>query len=319
MSYMNTRHLSKLIYSQLACAMLLGLYACGSGAPGNPSGGRGNPSSVPGTVTVGITDASVDNAQEVWVQFTGASIKPTNGTAIDFTFDSVRNINLLSLQGTIYTDLINDEVIPLGSYDWIRLHVNAANDGISDSYIKLNDGSVHELWIPSGSETGLKINTGFELLPAQNLNLMIDFDLRKSVVLSGGTYNLRPTLRMINMNASSSITGTIDPMLLSAASCSDSDPATGNAVYLFEGTDTIPADMSNGNTGPFTSASVALNVSNGNYEYTIGFVPTGDYTLAFTCQADLDDPSANDNITFSFSENVTLAADQITPLPNPVR
>ena len=319
MTFMNTRHLNKFIYSQLACAMLLGLYACGSGSPGNPSGGRGNALSVPGTVTVGITDAVVDNAQEVWVQFTGITIKPTNGNAIDFMFDSAKNINLLNLQGTLYTDLINNETVPLGSYDWIRLHVNAANDGISDSYIKLNDGSIHELWIPSGSETGLKINTGFELLSAQNLNLMIDFDLRKSVVLSSGTYKLRPTLRMTNMNNSSDITGTIDPALLSAASCSDSDPATGNAVYLFEGSDTPPEDMRIGNAGPFTSASVELNVTSGNYEYVIGFVPAGSYTLAFTCQADLDDPDTADNIAFSFTENVTVVADQTTPLPAPTR
>lgn len=316
---MNTRYFIKIIYVQLACVVLLVLYACGSGAPGNTSGGRGNPSSIPGTISVGITDAAVDSAQEVWIQFTGATIQPTDGNAIDFTFGSVKNINLLSLQGTLSTDLISNEVIPLGSYDWIRLHVNASNDSVNDSYIKLDDGSVHELWIPSGSQTGLKINTGFELTAMEELNLMIDFDLRKSVVQSGAGYILRPTLRMVNMNNSGTIIGTIDSSQVTTPSCSDADPATGNAIYLFEGTNTTPDDMRNGNSGPFTSASVELNVSSGNYEYVIGFVPAGNYTLAFTCQADQDDPGINDDIVFNISENVTVAAEQTISLPDPVR
>lgn len=318
MNPMNTQHLIKPVYALLACTISLGLYACGGGTSGNTSGGRGG-SSIPGILTVGITDAAVDSAQEVWVQFTGATIQPTNGNAIDFTFDTVKNIDLLSLQGSSYTDLINNEVIPLGSYDWIRLHVNASNDTIYDSYIKLDDGSVHELWIPSGSETGLKVNNGFELIAMETLNLMIDFDLRKSVVESNGSYSLRPTLRMVDRSGSGTVVGTIDPSQLTAANCSDADPVTGNAVYLFEGTDTTPDDMRNDNAGPFTSARVELNVSSGEYEYEIGFVPAGNYTLAFTCQADLDDPDLNDNIAFGFTENVTVVVDYSTLSPSPVR
>lgn len=316
---MKTQHTIKFIYKLLICTIFLVLNACGSGDPGNTSGGRGNSLSIPGTITVGITDAAVDSAQEVWIQFTGVTIQPTNGSAIDITFDSVKNINLLSLQGTLSTDLISNEVLPLGSYDWIRLHVNASNDSVNDSYIKLNDGSVHELWIPSGSQTGLKINTGFELIATEDLSLMIDFDLRKSVVQRNGAFTLRPTLRMVNMNVSNSIIGTIDTSQLIAPSCSDTDPTTGNAVYLFEGANATPDDMQIGNSGPFTSARVELNVSTGNYEYVFGFVPDGNYTLAFTCQADLDDPEINDDIIFNLSENVTVVADRTTQLPNPVR
>jgi hypothetical protein len=317
---MKTRLLINIIvYTQLACILLIGLSACGSSTSGNTSGGRGNPSSVPGTISIGITDAAVDDAQEVWIQFTGATVKPTNGNAIDFMFDSVKNINLLSLQGTFSTDLMNNAVVPLGSYEWIRLHVNANNDNIVDSYIKLDDGSIHELWIPSGDETGLKIVSGFELSAMDNIKLMVDFDLRKSVVLSNGTYKLRPTLRMVNMKDSGTITGTIDSSEVIAANCSDSDPTTGNAVYLFKGINAIPDDMRNGNHGPFTSANVELNVASGNYEYVIGYVPEGSYTLAFTCQADLDNPASNDDIIFRLQENVTVVADQASLTPGPVR
>lgn len=316
---MNTQQLIKLIHTQLAFAMLLGLCACGSGSSGGTSGGRGNPPPGTASLTVGITDAAVDSAQEVWVQFTGVTIQPTNGSAIDFTFDLVKNINLLSLQGTNSSELLSNEAISPGSYDWIRLHVNANNDNVNDTYIKLDDGSVHELWIPSGDQTGLIVNTGFELIATESLNLMIDFDLRKSVVQRNSAYTLRPTLRMVDITDSGTITGIIAPSQLTTPNCSDNDPATGNAVYLFEGTNVIPSDMRNGNSGPFTSANVELNVSNGNYEYVIGFVPAGSYTLAFTCQADLDDPGVNDSLIFGFSENLTVVAELTNPLPEPVR
>jgi len=336
------RFLTKLISISITYTMLLALYACSGGDSSNTLSGRGDTIdgdasdivitddsiiSKPGTITISITDAVVDSAQEVWVQFTGLTIQPSTGDAIDFIFDSEKNINLLGLQGILSTDLISNEVIPTGSYDWIRLHVNAADDDIMDSYIRLDDGSVHEFSIPSGSQTGLKINTGFEFIETEELKLMIDFDLRKSVVVSAGKYKLRPTLRMVNLDDTNSISGSINSSLLTAATCSDTDPSTGNAVYLFEGLNITPDDMDNKNPEPVSSARVELNSANGDYEYIIGFVTAGDYTLAFTCQADVDDPSSNDSIEFSLTENVTVVApepeeetqDEEEPLPDPVR
>ena len=324
--------MAKLTSLLLTCAVFLTFTSsCSDGESSNTLGGRGDagdtteigPSSKPGTITISITDAVIDSAQEVWVQFTGITIQPSNGEAIDFTFDNVKNINLLSLQGTLSTDLINSEVIPPGNYNSIRLHVNASIDSNLDSYIRLDDGSEHELSIPSGSQTGLKINSNFELTTTEELNLMIDFDLRKSVVLSAGKYKLRPTLRMINLNNTNNVTGSIDSSLLTAENCSDENPVTGNSVYLFEGIDIAADDIDNKKPEPITSASVELNSSTGQYEYIIGFVPSGDYTLAFTCQADLDEPDSDDNILFTLSENVTVTAiktdDDVDQLPDPVR
>jgi len=296
----------------------------GAGDSTSTTAGRGGSSLSPSRLTISITDAPIDSATEVWIQFTGLSIKPIGGNAIDFKFASEKNINLLALEGVHFTDLLSNTEIPVGAYSWIRLDVNAINDNINDTYIVLNDGTTHELWIPSGAQTGLKINTPFEIAANEQLNLMLDFDLRKSIVLQGNSYKLRPTLRMVNKNNTNNISGTIDISLLTAVHCSDANPATGNAVYLFTGTSVIPSDISNANSKLETSARIKLNQQTGNYEYTIGYVPVGDYTLAFTCQADLDNPDRKDNITFSFTTNLTVTANSantelpITP-PNVVR
>jgi hypothetical protein len=41
-----------------------------------------------------------------------------------------------------------------------------------------------------------------------------------------------------------------------------------------------------------------LNDNTGIYEYTAAFLPAGAYTLAFTCQARVDDPEAEDPVLF---------------------
>ena len=297
----------KLISLSITCALVTGISACGSGDGNILTAGRGGSDST--LLTLSVTDAAVDSAREVWVQFTGVTIQPADGDAIEFTFDTVKNIDLLSLQGTRYSDLISNESVPLGNYDWTRLHVNATEDGILDSYIVLDDGSEHELDIPSGSQTGLKINTGYEVVANQNLNLMIDFDLRKSVVESSGDYKLRPTLRLVDVSNTGTISGTIDASLLTGPSCSDGDLDTGNAVYVFEGENATLDDVDNSAGDLIASALVELNASTGDYEYVVGFVPAGDYTVAFTCEADNDRPDRNDDITFVLTENVSITAD----------
>ncbi|HEY9200701.1 MAG TPA: DUF4382 domain-containing protein [Gammaproteobacteria bacterium] len=272
------------------------------------------------SITISLTDAVVDSAAKVVVQFSGLTIKDESAADIEYNFESPRSIDLLSLQGTVFEDLISDQVIPVGKYTSIRLHVNV-EDGVDDTYIELTDGSRHELSIPSGNQSGLKINRGFELTETEDLHLMIDFDLRKSVVLSNNGYKLRPTLRLVNMDDMQHISGNIDAALLTADHCNDSDPETGNAVYLFEGHDVSADDIDNRNPDPLTSAAVHLNSANGQYEYTIAFMPPGEYTLAFTCQADLDNPETDDAIIFSYSENIQLEATEGSPEPavNPMR
>ncbi len=310
---MNARFLHTVINS-LAISGLLLLSACSSSESGDATGGRS--STMSPKLTLSLTDAVVDSAQQVWVEFTGITLKPADSDTIYFALNPARKINLLSLQGTASTDLFKNEPLPPGKYNWIRLHVNATNDNVLDSYIMLLDGSEHEIWIPSGSQTGLKINTSFELVHNHDLHLVIDFDLRKSVVKSGSHYKLKPTLRLVNRHLSGSVTGAVDPSFLLGAHCSDDLQDTYNAVYLFEGHDVTPDDMDNNAPEPVTSAPVVLNPVNGQYEFVIGFVENGNYTLSFTCQSDLDDPEKKDNIIFPVSENIIVEADAVEP-PSP--
>jgi len=292
----------------LISAILPLLYACSSGGSDSDSltSGRGG---VPNSMlSLDITDAPVDSAEEVWIQFNAVTLQPSSdddgAKAIELPITPAKRINLLELQGTRVNALLTDAIIPAGRYDWIRLGVEI-EPGVRDSYI-LVQGNEYELDIPSGSQTGLKLNQGFELIANAKFNYTIDFDLRKSIVLANGEYKLKPTLRLINNAESATITGTVDSELLtSIAGCTDDDLSTGNAVYLFEGYVT-PDDIDNIPANPISSALVSLNTTSGNYEYTLGFVTAGNYTISFTCNADSDDA----NILFTGTNILNVSAGQ---------
>ena len=88
----------------------------------------------------------------------------------------------------------------------MRLKVDA-DPNVVDSYIEIGGGQC-ELRVPSGDETGLKVNRAFTVGVGAITDLTIDFDLRKSIVeppgqesdpavCDGQAYLLKPVLRVV--------------------------------------------------------------------------------------------------------------------------
>ena len=307
--------MKQLTYKFLTFLSFAMLAACSSGSDDANTAGGGRGGEQNGFLSLSITDAPIDGASEVWVQFDSVVLKPASDSeAITLSFNPPMNINLLALQGQNSMQMLLNETLPAGIYDWLRLKITAKKDGVLDSYIKLDDSSVHELDIPSGNESGLKIIGGLEVIANTPNNLTIDFDLRKSVVMTGaGNYILIPVLKLVNDSETSSITGTVALSTLTDPGCSDADPSTGNAVYLYDDFNITPDDVDNIGVEPVASALLALNNATGEYEYSFGFIPLGKYTAAFTCQADLDDPANDDNIAFSNTKNINLLGTKTLP------
>lgn len=273
------------------------LTACGGDSNTSDSGG----------FSLAITDAPVDDATAVVVEFTGISVKPATGEAIEFVFDEARSIDLLALQGTASEAFLTDELMPAGSYEWIRLHVNAEHDSVMDSYMTLDSGEQVELWVPSGSQSGLKLVSGFTILAGGSVDFTIDFDLRKSIVSPPGMAAegniLKPTLRLIDNTSAGSIAGTIDGAVIAEA-CLDASTELG-AVYVYSGADITAVDVSGALSDPLTTALVSYQED--AYRYEVGFLGEGQYTLAYTCEADLDDPALVDVISFSNTISADVA------------
>ena len=281
----------RLLKQCLAVAPLALVTACG----GSDVSTDNTTASGSGYLSLAITDGPIDSASKVVVEFTGVSIKPVDGDVIEFTFDEAVSIDLLMLQGQVSQYILADESIPAGAYEWVRLAVNAELDDTMDSFVEFDDGTQLELWIPSGAETGLKLVSGFTVPEDGGADFTVDFDLRKSIVVPGDGANalLTPALRIVDTFSAGSIEGEVDAAFI-AAGCENAEVNSG-AVYAFPG-DAVPSDVRGDDSDPIASALVKYDA--GAYRYELGFVPEGDYTIAYTCDAVNDDPETEDKLAF---------------------
>ena len=298
----------RFIYVVILTFFLAGSIAgCGSSG----SGGGDGPST--GILNLSITDAPVEGASKVVVKFTGVDLHHSSGNITHFDFSPPKQIDLLALNGGGSEVILDNEVLPSGDYQWVRLNVEAVCD-TRDSFIEFNNDQTdrHSIWIPSGEQSGLKLVRGFNL-PADGVaDFTIDFDLRKSVHLPAGNgpcadnYKLKPALRLVNNTEVGSIAGTIDTSLINDDTCTE-----GNVVYVFQGHGITPDDIDAIAPDPVTTAMVKLD-DNEDYVYRASFLNAGDYTIAFTCQADGDDPELSDPIAFVGTKEVSVTAGVVT-------
>jgi hypothetical protein len=250
------------------------------------------------TLNLGLTDAPVSGVTKVWIQFTGVEVKPASGNPIDFMFSPEKGFDLVSLQGGTTAVFLNGTSVPPGQYEWVRLMVDT-NPGAS--YVMDSTGQ-HDLTIPSGAETGLKLIQGFTMPVGGVANFTVDFVLSKSLIAPQGLspdYLLKPVLRLVDNTQVGTISGTLQASTLSAQSNCGTRPPV---VYVYTGAGVIPDDIYNPPMGmtdtdpaaaePLTTATAALNSMN-QYAYSIAFLPSGNYTVAFTC--DPDDPAVDES------------------------
>jgi hypothetical protein len=290
----------------LGVVAALSLGACG--------GGSGSGST--GQMSLAVGDAPVDGAQSVVVAFTGIELTADSGTPVDITFAQPKTIDLMTQSGTASAVLFN-QPIAAGSYGQIRLMVVADGDP-SNSYIVLSDGTMHGLQVPSGSETGLKLVTGFTVPSSGVVDYTIDFDLRQAITCPPGQAPvcvLKPVERLVDNTQVGNIQGVVSASLVPIG-CTP-------AVYLYAGTVTAPEDMNS--TAPSTDTNQPLTskvpVANSQppYYYQFTFLPPGMYTVAFTCQAALDNPDQADSaVKFNpIKTGISVAAGQTTTVDVP--
>jgi len=222
-----------------------------------------------------LTDGPLEaeNVAEVVISISKVEVFGPEGWTTVKEYENPEAINLLELQGG-ETFFLDEREIVSGLYDQIRLglssSVNTGENGNPAHYIKFNDESIEEITIPSGAQTGYKVVGDFTVPDGGVTSIIIDFDVRKSVVKAGnsGQYILKPTLRLIeDANVGSiegSITGEFDGNLVVYAyedGVYDENEAEPNADGLV-----------------FVNAVTSSNVdSEGNYN--LAFLPSGNYDL----------------------------------------
>ena len=177
----------------LAITMSLLIIGCDSSS---------DPAETTGTLTVSITDAPA-SFEAVNIRFSEISVIASGGEPI-VASDSVQTINLIEWSNGLSTPLGNIE-LEAGTYNQIRLIIDTASVII--------DGVESSVKVPSGAKTGLKLTHQFTLEAGSTYDLMIDFDASRSIVRTGTpanpSYLLKPTIRLVSVATSGSISGTV--------------------------------------------------------------------------------------------------------------
>ncbi|MEM0515396.1 DUF4382 domain-containing protein [Pseudoalteromonas sp. YIC-827] len=281
--------------------------------------------------TLGISDAPVSNAKEVWVAFDSIILNAADGERPTFETRTADGepvmVNLLDFTGSDVFELIDDEVVAPGQYNWLRANIvngDEANLAMT-SHIVYNDDTLAPIVVKRKGNDGLgeiQIND-FTLAVGEN-DFVLEFDLKKSLVdpSNSDIVNLKPTgIRLENLADVEDIKGLVTEAMITNCEADNIDfaPETGafgHAVYLYSGDVVEPKDLyveTDGETSPadapIATASVALDDDSGNYEFEIGFVAAGSYQLAYTCTAHLDDAEVlNEEVTLYSIQDVTVAA-----------
>lgn len=272
-------------------------------------GASGSDGEATGTASFSLTDAAVDSVQEVNITVVAVELQPADGDRISFEVENpdLENINLLNLQNGAVESLLDDQELPAGEYEWIRLKL-----GDESTFSVIDDnGGTNGLFVPSGDQRGLQ-TSGFTVPAGGSASFTIDFDVRKSLINPPGLnrYLLKPVLRLVDNSSVGTIEGTVGQTLL--ATCADTNSYAGGA-YIFTGSDVTPDDLGSENE-PLVVAPV--DTQTGEYDYTASFLPAGDYTVAYTCdmdeRQDEDGNMVDEDLNFTAGVNAQVIEGETT-------
>jgi len=204
-----------LIFSAL---LLLFTFACGGGGGGGSSDSSGT-----GTLAVSLTDSAGSykavyiTVESVEVHLGGNDKNNKNWQTIPMDVDT---INLCDLTNGVFEELGSISLTE-GKYTQLRLHLNnIPEDGelniLSEmhphaNYVILEDNRVHELKVPSGFQSGVKIVKGFTINANGTTEIILDFDAMSSVVEAGNSdkWLLKPTIKVGELDEYSIINGRV--------------------------------------------------------------------------------------------------------------
>lgn len=188
-----TRLIKGLILFSAIILLGMSFISCSDGGNREPTTGTLELSLIdnPGAyqeVVISIIEVQVHHETDGWVTLSGNDLNVP------------LQVNLLDLVGGTMAYLGATELEP-GHYDQMRLILDSAENA---NYIVVDDVP-QTLKIPSGYTTGVKLVHGFDIVAAGATELILDFDVDKSIVMAGksGKYILKPTIKVVDTVANS--------------------------------------------------------------------------------------------------------------------
>lgn len=284
----------------LLALSLFNLGGCGCGFDCNSS--DNNTPSDPALLTLGLSDSLPEDLKQVFIQVDAITFKRSGADDVvinDFTIGGAVvgtfKVNLLDYPGITQIEVIKGLELATGTYE---VAIKLIADGIESSYVKDANDISKPLTVSGNtlSVSGMKLASG-------NQAFTVEFSLAQALSQpTSDTYRLAATgMRIENNLTDATLSGTLSSDLFNTVSpCNaKTTPTSGNRVYLYKG-----IDAAKNLTDVFTSASTTTPPTNalapfavasliqstsGGWSYAFGYVPAGDYTMAFSCNTSADD------------------------------
>lgn len=232
-------------------------------------------------IVTGCDDSSTGSSPEMGTMDVMLHDAPANYEQVNVTVDSVMVNNADTDTGWVKisspeqtydlleltngeTALLGSKQLPAGMYNQIRMILAA------DGHNLVIDGTQHDLKIPGGSQTGIKLNINAEIEEDITYTLLLDFDASRSVVKrgnnqAGAEYLLKPVVSASSQAETGNIAGSVDP--------ADAEPF----VYALSNSDTLSSTKADTSSGDFE----LIGLEEGNYRISVD--PTNDmYQMADT-------------------------------------
>lgn len=241
--------------------------------PGN--GDEGNPTAVY------ITDAPLDEANVEAVFITISEVR-INNKAVEGFSKTTLEISSLTRGNTELLGALELESGTTSDISLVLSDSDASGDG-PGNYILTSAGSKEEI----AGALELKINDQAEIIENTENELVIDFDLRKSLKHEGEGYSfvseseLENNLRAVNTMNAGTVTGKVE----------NTAEAGGEVVVAYaykEGEFSESESSANGEGVAFSNAVSSAVVAESNGEFEIHFLEEGDYELHFASYSDDD-------------------------------
>jgi Domain of unknown function (DUF4382)/Carboxypeptidase regulatory-like domain len=180
-----------------ACGFSAAVFCCSFGLAG--CGSAGGTSSTTGTMGIRMADAPLD-ADHVNVTIASVSASGPGG------WHTLRSTPAtIDLKTLVVNDMdLGSAQLPAGHYNQIRLVVTKAE--------VVKGSTTYPVTIPSGMQTGIKLNVNADVPPNAVTQILLDFNAARSIHATppGSTnYSLQPVIPAVLKVLSGTITGTV--------------------------------------------------------------------------------------------------------------
>jgi hypothetical protein len=183
------------IFKFLACLAVFGIFLTGCSTVGSSEGSSG--------FSVKLVDAPGDY-EKVLIDVQAIEIL-LNGETFKFPVAEPGIYDLLELTGGVSAMLV-ETIIPAGELSQIKLILGEEN------YIVNSEGEYIGVKTPSAQQAGLNINIQQDLEAGILYDFILDFNVEKSIVVTGNSdYLLKPVIRASLEAQSGAITGVVRP------------------------------------------------------------------------------------------------------------